>query len=163
RRKRLDELLPADALADDYGRTVAATFSLSVEQANRIVPVGLAEPVLRLASVLDPNGVPIEVLTSPAAQAYLAAHSDQSPSGATPAPGPDQPASGSEMTAEDCADAVACLHRLSLVSYDPGSPVRAIRTHAMVQRATLDHLPPPALAELVRAAADGLAKVWPDI
>jgi hypothetical protein len=36
RQQRLAEVLPADALADDYRSTVAATWSLSIEQANRL-------------------------------------------------------------------------------------------------------------------------------
>jgi hypothetical protein len=63
--RRLADLLPEPgALPDDQSATVAATWSLSIERANRLRPVGLARPMLQLAAMLDPNGIPATVLTS---------------------------------------------------------------------------------------------------
>lgn len=153
RRKRLPELFPDDALADDYRSTVAATWSISLEAADRLLPPGLATPVLRLASTLDPNGAPLEVFTTPAALAFL---TDQ-----------HQPTGSASPTARvdehDCRDALSNLHRLNLISVDRGGGPRAVRTHALVQRATLDQLPADTLAATVRAAADAVLAVWPEI
>jgi hypothetical protein len=55
RRRRLSEILPEDALADDYRATVAATWSISVKRADALAPAGLARPVLQLVSTLDPG------------------------------------------------------------------------------------------------------------
>jgi hypothetical protein len=74
RRHRMEQLFPADALADDYRSTVAATWAISVERADQLAPVGLAGAVLELVSVLDPNGVPLEVATAPAALRFLSDH-----------------------------------------------------------------------------------------
>jgi hypothetical protein len=53
-------------LADDYPRTVAATLALSVTAANRLDPVDLAEPLLTLLSVLDPNAIPATIVITDA-------------------------------------------------------------------------------------------------
>jgi hypothetical protein len=62
-----------------------------------------------------------------------------------------------------CQDALAHLHRFSLVSVDPSGRARAIRTHAMVPRATLEHRPPEVISAAVRAAADALMQAWPEV
>ncbi|MGH3937980.1 MAG: NB-ARC domain-containing protein [Pseudonocardiaceae bacterium] len=153
RRRRLAELFPSDALADDYRSTVAATWSISLEVADRLLPAGLATPLLRLAGTLDPNGVPIEVFTTPAALSFL---TDQYQ--------PPEPADVPRRVQEqDCRDALSNLHRLNLISLDRGGGPRAVCTHALVQRATLDPLPTDALAATVRAAADAVLAVWPQI
>ena len=153
RRRRLADVLPADALADDYRSTVAATWSLSVELADRLAPVGLARPMLQLTSALDPNGAPAEVVSTPAARSYLAEQRDGSL-----ADGQD-----TQVEEQDCHDSLSNLHRLNLISVDPAGGTRAIRTHALVQRATLEHLGPDALASTVRGAADAVMQAWPDV
>jgi hypothetical protein len=72
RRRSLAELVPDESgLPDDQHASLAATWSLSIERADRLHPVGLARPMLELASMLDPNGMPSAVLTAPPALAYL--------------------------------------------------------------------------------------------
>ncbi len=152
RRRRLPEILPDDALADDYRATVAATWSISVELADKLTPVGLARPVLELVSTLDPNGVPLNIVTSPAARAVIGRH--------RASPGSEGLAAVEE---QDCRDSLRNLHRLNLISFDPAGGARAIRAHALVQRATLEGLSADAVLTTVQAAADALVQVWPDI
>jgi hypothetical protein len=154
RRHRLKQLFPADAWADDYRSTVAATWAMSVERANQLAPVGLAGAVLELVSVLDPNGVPLEVATAPAALKFLTDRRHLRGQPSSP---------GEDVEGADCQDALGHLHRLSLVSVDPSSGARAIRTHALVQRATLEHRPPEVISAAVGAAADALVQVWPAV
>src|SRR5215831_19393579 len=73
RRQRLSSEAWARLLAETGGRSsaVAATGALALEFADRLPPAGLARPMLALASMLDPNGIPGAVLTSPAACAFL--------------------------------------------------------------------------------------------
>ncbi|MGQ0776276.1 MAG: hypothetical protein ACT4NY_17925 [Pseudonocardiales bacterium] len=71
RHRRLSEILPEDAPADDYRSTAAATWSISLELADKLPPAGLARPMLRLLSTLDPNGVPLDVVTSSAARTVI--------------------------------------------------------------------------------------------
>lgn len=108
RRRRLSEILPENALADDYRGTVAATWSISVELADRLAPAGVARPVLLLLSTLDPNGVPIDVVTSPAARTFIAEKRTT--------PAPEEHATVDE---QDCRDALAHLYRFNLISLDP--------------------------------------------
>jgi len=152
RRHRLVDLAPeAQAVPDDYHATFAATWSLSIEQADQLTPAGLARPMLALASVLDPNGIPASVLTDSAAVDYLRQHR-------TPDLGGTQP-----VDAEQAADALACLHRLNLITRDSGTTSRSVRVHALVQRATRETMIPSQLDTTIGAAADALVGAWPDV
>ncbi len=145
RRRSLASLLPEpDGLPDEHRATVATTWSLSVEQANQLEPAGIAGALLEVASVLDPNGTPAAVFTTPEVTGLLADHT------------------GVEVNAEQARDGLGCLHRLNLITLDPGSEIRTVRVHALVQRATRDSLPTPRLAEVTRVAADAVLAVWPD-
>ncbi|GIG68933.1 tetratricopeptide repeat protein [Phytomonospora endophytica] len=62
RHHRLTEQFPYDARPDDYAATIATTWSLSIEAADALEPHGAAREVLEWASLLDPNGIPIDVL-----------------------------------------------------------------------------------------------------
>ncbi|MFI6151273.1 tetratricopeptide repeat protein [Kitasatospora sp. NPDC051170] len=144
RLRNLADVLPEPgSLPDDQSATVAATWSLSIEHADRLRPAGLARPMLRLAAMLDPNGIPTDVLTSRPALTHLTANTGQ------PAP----------ATAEDAEGALHALHRLSLVTYVPGQPVQV---HGLVQRSVREQLPRDLVARTLRAAADALLDAWPE-
>ncbi|MFJ8143121.1 tetratricopeptide repeat protein [Streptomyces sp. NPDC096013] len=152
RRRKLADLLPEPSvLPDDQATTVAATWSLSIEHADRLRPVGLARPMLQLAAMLDPNGIPETVLTSDAALAHLTTH--RTPGEREPTP----------VTAENAVEALRALHRLSLVDHTPGTPHQSVRIHQLIQRATRDNLPSDQRGRAARAAADALIDAWPDI
>lgn len=145
-RRRLAAVVPEHAgLPDGHRETVATTWALSVELANQLAPAGLAEPVLQLTAGLDPNGIPAALFTSDAVRAHLST------------------VLGHEVDQDDARDALTCLHRLNLVTYQPGETQRAVRVHALVQRATWDQLEPPLRATVARHAADGLTEIWPEI
>jgi hypothetical protein len=56
RRRRLAMLFPEpEGLPDEHRATVAATWALSVEQANGLQPAGIAQPLLEVAGFLDPH------------------------------------------------------------------------------------------------------------
>ncbi|MEV0882114.1 FxSxx-COOH system tetratricopeptide repeat protein [Micromonospora echinofusca] len=134
---------PDDALPDDYGATVAATWSLSVDAADNHPPRGLARPVLGIAALLDPNGIPHALFTTDAVIQYLTF------------------LWGRDVNPQAVTDALRNLHRLSLISHDPSSGTA--RVHALVQRATRDELTSARLAAAARATADGLLDIWPYI
>jgi len=72
RRRSLTEVFPARGeLPDDQRTTIAATWSLSVGLPNRLAPAGVARPFLEIASLLDPHGFPIEVITNGPILNYL--------------------------------------------------------------------------------------------
>ncbi|MFD7659491.1 tetratricopeptide repeat protein [Actinosynnema sp. NPDC059797] len=143
RTKRLADLVPApDALPDEYRKTVAVTWSLSIEAANAQHPAGLAGPVLELAALLDPGGIPTTVFTAEAARLWL---------GHAPVAG--------AWPGLDVDTTLAALRRLHLFSLATVE-AEAVRVHGLVQRAVRDHLPADRLSELAWAAADSLAHVW---
>ncbi|MEU0836395.1 tetratricopeptide repeat protein [Streptomyces sp. NPDC005969] len=156
RLRKLADLLPEPgALPDDQTTTVAATWSLSIERANQIRPAGLARPMLQLASLLDPNGIPATVLTSQPALAHVTEHRTPTGTGSTHQPAP--------VSAEDAVLALRVLHRLSLIDHTPDTPQQAVRVHQLIQRATRDTLTPDQRDRLALTAADALIDAWPSI
>jgi hypothetical protein len=142
RANALRDLFPDDPAVsgDEYDRTLAGTWSLAVDRADALAPIGAARPVLAVASVLDPHGVPEAVLTGPAVRALVGRHS----------PG-------------DARRALRNLHRLSLVTHDPADAVRSVRMHALAQRSTVESLDRHTLSAAVATAADAVMEVWPEV
>ncbi|WP_086786088.1 tetratricopeptide repeat protein [Streptomyces caniscabiei] len=153
---KLATILPEPgALPDDQSTTVAAALSLSIERADALRPFGLARPSLQLAAMLEPNGIPQDVLTSQPARDYLSNHR----STATSAPALD-----TEVTEQDAWDALRNLHRLSLIDHRPDTPHHAVRVHRLTQRAARDDVfAPYEYDQLTRAAADALTSTWPEV
>jgi hypothetical protein len=142
RARTLAALLPEpEALPDEHRVTVAATWSLSVELAQQLTPVGVAAPLLEIASMLDPNGAPTVVFTSAPVLGLLCRRL------------------GREVDGEQAQDGLRCLHRLSLLTLD----TRSVRVHAVVQRVVRDSLPPEEVAVVARTVADALVEVWPEV
>ncbi|MBB5926437.1 tetratricopeptide repeat protein [Streptomyces echinatus] len=151
------------ALPDGQALAVAATWSLSIEHADRLPPVGLARPLLQLAAFLDPNGVPDTVLTSTSARAYLTCHRT-SPD--TPARIPVSPGTGTseqEVPGRDARMALSVLRRFSLIEHTADTPHSAVRVHQLVQRSVRDTLTPDQRNQTARTAADALTEAWPKI
>ncbi|MET8151335.1 NB-ARC domain-containing protein [Actinoplanes sp. NPDC049668] len=143
RRETLDGLAPpADARPDDYQPTVAATWSMSVDAANSQPPHGLARPLLDIAALLNPNGIPAALFTTDAVVAHLTT------------------VLGHDITTEEISDGLRNLHRLHLITHDPDSGT--VRVHALVQRATRDQLDTDRLTTAAHTAADALGQLWPD-
>ncbi|MEV6241110.1 tetratricopeptide repeat protein [Lentzea sp. NPDC051838] len=139
-RRKLRALVPeASALPDDHQATIDVTWSLSIELANSLEPAGLATPLLRIASLLDPNGIPVAVLTSPPITARLTEISDH------------------VVDPEAAGDALRCLHRLSLVEASADS----VTVHALVQRATREGMGAEDLHATSRAVADAIQGMCP--
>ncbi|MEU7788002.1 tetratricopeptide repeat protein [Amycolatopsis sp. NPDC049159] len=147
RRKTLHDVFPTpDELPDDHSHTVAATWSLSIDLADRLRPKGLARPLLEAAALLDPNGIAVDVFTSKSLVGYLGRRT------------------GSPVVADDVRDALHVLHRLNLILLDATQPHRAVRIHQLVQRATREHELSRAHREvLALVCADALVEVWPEI
>jgi hypothetical protein len=161
--RKLADLLPEPgALPDDQTATVAATWSLSIERADKERAAGLARPMLELAAFLDPNGIPSSVLTSAPALTYLSEHRNRA-----------HPATARRArwrlarrhrkpvatTADEAVSALQALHRLSLI--DLALTAGEVRVHQLVQRTTRDALTPQQRRRLGDATADALTAVWP--
>lgn len=143
----LDELFPPTAIADGYDRTIATTWVLAVETANRLEPAGMAMPLAQLISVFDPAGIPESVFTNDRACELLAS------------------ATGRRIVSpQDARKALRVLHRVSLVSHNPseGDP-RSVRMHGLTGRAIREYVPKTLHQSLVVLAADCLSDAWPEI
>jgi tetratricopeptide (TPR) repeat protein len=143
-RGRLEDLLPASADADGYGRTVAATLLLALDAADACAPAGLARPAIRLAAMLDPAGHPASVWSSAPVTAYLTGHSS------------------SPVTAELGGEVLTLLNRYALADFDGHDSPRAVRMHALTARAARESTPADDLPAIARVAADALCAIWPD-
>ncbi|MBC9001765.1 tetratricopeptide repeat protein [Micromonospora aurantiaca (nom. illeg.)] len=137
--RQLQDLTPL-SLPDQHRAIVGATWQLSIERADRLT-AGLAQALLKLAALLDPNGIPTELFTTSAALTYCINGSG-------------------ETDDDDVRDALNVLRQLSLATLaDDG---RMLRVHALVQRAVRDSTPPGTSSALAQAAADALFESWPD-
>jgi hypothetical protein len=144
-RRRLADLVPeSSALPDEYQYTIAVTWSISIELADRLRPAGLARPLLEVASLLEPNGMPLEIFAAPSLAAYLADR---------------RGGRHGRPSRDDILDALHALHRLSLANFDRDA--RMIRVHSLVQRAVREATPTTRQPSSATAAADALLATWP--
>src|SRR5262249_38527000 len=126
-------------LPDQYQQTVGTTWSLSIEVADGLYPIGVARPLMELAAVLDPNGTPRVVFDTDAVRAWVAARTG----------------GAAGHTDTDVRDGLFCLQRLNLVAVDD----MVVRVHALVQRAVCEAVG-PRLGSVRRAAATALLEAW---
>ncbi|MEU3643138.1 NB-ARC domain-containing protein [Lentzea sp. NPDC034063] len=125
-------------LAKSRRTSVAATWSLSIERANSTHPKRVAGRLLDVISVLDPHGIPLDVLTEPSVRSYL-----------------------HKLDETGVREVLATLHRLSLITLDVGSTAREVRVHALVQRAHRDGWSVRQTKKVSRATATALTATWP--
>jgi len=123
---------------------VADTGALALEFADQLPPAGLARPMLALISMLDPNGIPGAVLTTPAACAFLSRFGQAAP-----------------VDEVQARTAVHALGRLGLVTIDTTSAARTVRVHELVQTASRQSLSTAECDAAALAAADALLQAWP--
>ncbi|MFE2275867.1 tetratricopeptide repeat protein [Streptomyces sp. NPDC059454] len=150
RRRTLREILPdQESLPDDHSDIVTATWSLSMEQANSLTPHGVARPLLQIAAVLSPNGIPRRVFATSAVREYLRSFID----GMTE----------EHLTEAHVKAALRNLHRLSLLDDNSAAlPGSEVSVHALVQRAVVETLSEETYHTTIQAAADSLLEAWPE-
>ncbi|MFC7280016.1 tetratricopeptide repeat protein [Paractinoplanes rhizophilus] len=141
-RRSLSHFAP-HALPDQNRDIVAATWTLSIQRADELPPAGLARPVLQLAALLDPNGIPLDVLTATRVAAYCAQRLDR------------------PVDRDDLDDALHTLRRFSLLTVD--ETTGTARAHALLQRAVRDNTDPDDQPPLATAAAAALFEQWPRV
>ena len=138
RRRRL-----APPAADTEPGPIDVTWSLAMDLADQIAPAGLARPMLALAALLDPAGIPGVVFTSQAACGYMTGHPAM----------PGDPAQARE--------AVHNLARAGLVTINPASTTRTVQVHPLIQALTRKVIPAAEFERAARSAADALQQAWP--
>lgn len=123
----------------------AVTWTLSVDQAERLSPDGAVEVLLALGALLDGQEIPGGVFTAPAACEYFA-----------------EAGAGELANPERAWDGVLSLNRAGLVSVDPAARPAVVRMRPLIQAAVRAAMPQRTLDRAARAAADALLQVWPD-
>jgi tetratricopeptide (TPR) repeat protein len=122
----------------------AVTWTFSAEEADRLAPDGNARAVLDLAALLDGQGIPGAVFTSPAALRYLAGDSAASPANPARAWG-----------------ALLVLERTGLLAIDRAGTPPIVRINAVLQAAVRTTMADGTLDRVAGAAAGALIEVWP--
>jgi tetratricopeptide (TPR) repeat protein len=128
----------------------AVTWTLSVEQAERLAPARGGQYLLALAALLDGHGIPGAVFTTSSARGYLAAGGTSGASGA-----------GREVEPDVAWSALLSLERVGLLTIDPATTPPTIRMSPVVQEAVRAATPERVADRACRAAADALLEVWP--
>lgn len=157
-RRRLDDVVPdRDELPDGHQATITATWSLSIQRANTTAPKGVAWPLLQIAALLDPTGIPEAMFTADAVTNYLTGALDLDP----------------PLDPHTVRRGLALLHRYNLLTLEATRLDHTITIHGLVQRATREAMPettetdPPLLtidrADLTYAVADALYDTWAQI
>ncbi|HUY47518.1 MAG TPA: tetratricopeptide repeat protein [Streptosporangiaceae bacterium] len=123
--------------------TIDVAWSLAMDLADQIPPAGFARPMLVLAALLDPAGIPGVVFTSPAACGFLTGH-------------PAMPADPAQAR-----EAVHNLARAGLVTINPASTTRTVQVHPLIQAMTRAIIPPAEAGRAALSAADALFQAWP--
>jgi tetratricopeptide (TPR) repeat protein len=119
-------------------------WSLAIDRADQYPPAGLARPLLALAALLDPAGVPVQVVGSQAACTYLSRHGR-----------------GMPVEAREIMAALGGLAQCGLVFIDRSATAGLIAIHPVVQETVRRLVPPGVLDDAARSAADAICEVWP--
>jgi tetratricopeptide (TPR) repeat protein len=130
-------------MGDEGLAAAAVTWTLSIEQAERLSPGGGAQYLLALLALLDGHGIPSAVVTTSAMSEYLA---------------------GGTGTATDpnrSWGALLSLERAGLLIIDPATTPPTVRIAEAVQAAVRTATPKRIADRAARAAADALLDVWP--
>ncbi|WP_152486446.1 tetratricopeptide repeat protein [Nocardiopsis lucentensis] len=145
RRRNVARVFPeTESLPDDYPRTVAATWTVSIEHADTLAPRGLAQPMMRIISLLDPAGIPLRVLTCAPARDHL--HHFW--------------AKGEPLTEQDANEALSALERLNLLARTGQGDDALVTVHRLVQRTTREAPETRPDRDTAHTAADALVEVW---
>ena len=145
---------PPTRVIDGCPPSLLATWSLAVEHAHELPPAGLSWPALVFASILDTNGIPAAVLTSPAACAYI--------TGRTAPTAPSSTGRKHEPARRAPTEPGAVRLRAPGAAR-PGqrghaSAARTVWLHPAVRAAVRAYLAPGNVEQVVAAAADGAAR-----
>jgi tetratricopeptide (TPR) repeat protein len=122
----------------------AVTWTFSLGRANQLAPARSAQLLLALAALLDGHGIPLTVLTAPAAGDFLAG-------------GGDVPASS-----ETARAALAALEQAGLLTVEPVTQPPTVRISLVLQAAMRAAMPAGLPDQAARSAADALLQAWPE-
>jgi tetratricopeptide (TPR) repeat protein len=136
--RRRDELTAFDSEPP----ASSVTWTISVEQAERLSPGGTTQALLALAALLDGHGIPAMLFGAPAARGFIMG--------------------GAPATGNRIQGAMLVAERTGLLSADLASAAPMVRLSAVVQAAIRAAIPAAMLDRAARAAADALVEAWPE-
>jgi len=122
----------------------AVTWPFSYGWADQLAPGGSARLLLAAAALLDGHGIPLTVLTAPAASSFIAG-------------GGDAPASGERARAT-----LAALERAGLLTIEPGTAPPTVRVSPVLQAALRAVMPEGLPDQAAKPVADALLQAWPE-
>jgi tetratricopeptide (TPR) repeat protein len=132
----------------------AVTWTLALEQADRLVPGGAAGYCLALTAMLDGHGIPVGLFDTLPARKFIA------PAGSSPAAA-DQPGQpGSDAGRSQLM--LTSLAQLSLLSIDRSGELAVVRVSPALQHSARAAMRPDLLAQSAEAAATALLEFWPE-
>ena len=137
-----------EQLAETAGASPSATsvtWTLSVEQADQLLPRRAVRSLLAFAALLDGHGIPAAVFTAPAACSFLAADG-----------------AGGLADREWVRSGLLILDRVGLLSIDQAATPPTVRMKPVIQAAVRAAIPEKLFDRAARAAADALLEVWPE-
>ena len=123
----------------------AVSWLFSVEQADRLAAGGAAQPALALAALLDGDGIPATVFSTPAVGAYVTSDGV-----------------GAPAARELAWNALPILERTALLALNRSSSPATVRMSPVIQAAIRAVMPDGMRDRAVRAAADALVEAWPE-
>lgn len=150
RSRRLDSLFPTGFPADEYPLTVASAWSLALDRANELEPVGIAGSLIEIAACFNPDGMPAAVWSTDPVLQYVNFRRTANDTRATSGP----------VTSGDVRRGLRNLNRLSVVEHDPApDTLRSVRMHGLVQRSVWSTVESDT-ATLLYLSAAALVEVW---
>jgi tetratricopeptide (TPR) repeat protein len=126
----------------DKPPAAAATWTLCVEQAERLAPGGAAHSLLAFAALLDGHQIPSTVFSTQAARDYLAE-------------------AGGTGGRELARDGLMALARSGLLAIDPAAKPPAVRMNPVIAAAVRSAMPGGMYDRAVKTVADALLEAWP--
>ncbi|THV37757.1 tetratricopeptide repeat protein [Glycomyces buryatensis] len=133
----------------EYPQSLDAALVLSIDRAAGYEPPGLANALLRFASLLDPAGIPAALFTNEQVRRHFIANTATRLRLARLKPVPPRMVE----------DMLAQLHRLNLIDHDG----TLVRMHALTQRACRDRTDPRKRDAIALVAANALVDLWSQI
>ncbi|WP_159100224.1 tetratricopeptide repeat protein [Streptomyces lunaelactis] len=149
-RSRLGDLLPPNADTEGYGRAVT-TALISLDAVAEADSSRLAQPLLHLASLMDPVGHPAALWTTPPALRHLSTTRPPQRRWLRQYHPP--------VSEEEVRSALECLRTYALIAQD--TDTAPIRMHALTARAVRETIPADTLSAVARTAADAIFSLWP--
>ena len=122
----------------------AITWTISLEQADQVLPGGDTRSLLALAALLDGHGIPGAVFTTSAASRYLAGDH-----------------AGELADPERARRGLLVLERAGLLTIDVAAAQPIVRVKPVIQAAVRTAMPRGVFYRAARAGADALLEVWP--